>query len=212
MHTGQTLRIPGAGTARSPRSRHAADNTSFAEPPSTPIAPKPGAPIAAAAKPFKAGPSVADCGTGETHTVASGETLFSLGRKYGVSPYAIADANGLPHNAQLTLGQKVQDPGRRRGRARRRRQQGPPRPRPPPRERRPRATGEEGTGPVRAAAQSAAAPEPMPGSDQSAQATATPPAARASRSPKVRRSPVLPACAGRCAARSSRASVPRPTA
>ena len=42
--------------------------------------------------------------------MGTGETLFSLGRKYGVSPFAIADANGLPNNAQLTMGQKVRIP------------------------------------------------------------------------------------------------------
>ena len=45
------------------------------------------------------------------HQVESGDTLFSLGRKYGVSPYTIADANGLSHNTQLHLGQKVTIPG-----------------------------------------------------------------------------------------------------
>jgi len=111
VHTGQTLRLPGAGSS-TVASQYAVppDNTSFAEPPSTPIAPKPGAPAKAA--PFKSGPSVAEpgAGTGELHTVASGETLFSLGRQFGMSPYAIADANGLPHNAQLVLGQKVRIP------------------------------------------------------------------------------------------------------
>jgi murein DD-endopeptidase MepM/ murein hydrolase activator NlpD len=93
VHTGQKLRIPGGNSA-------AAETASYAEPESTPIAPKP----------FKQGPSVTDDGTGETHTVGNGETLFSLGRKYGVSPFAIADANGLPNNAQLAMGQKVRIP------------------------------------------------------------------------------------------------------
>lgn len=48
---------------------------------------------------------------GNQHEVGSGDTLFSLGRKYGVSPYTIADANGLSHNTQLHLGQKVKIPG-----------------------------------------------------------------------------------------------------
>ena len=42
--------------------------------------------------------------------MASGETLFSLGRKYGISPFAIADANGLPNDAQLAMGQRVRIP------------------------------------------------------------------------------------------------------
>ena len=45
-----------------------------------------------------------------THTVAGGETLFSLGRTYGVSPYAIADLNGLPHDQSLNVGQQLRMP------------------------------------------------------------------------------------------------------
>jgi murein DD-endopeptidase MepM/ murein hydrolase activator NlpD len=49
------------------------------------------------------------------HSVQSGDTLFSLGRRYKLHPYAIADLNGLSHNASLRLGQKVRIPsgGRR---------------------------------------------------------------------------------------------------
>jgi murein DD-endopeptidase MepM/ murein hydrolase activator NlpD len=45
------------------------------------------------------------------HRVESGETLFSLGRSYGVHPYKIADLNSLSHNASLTVGQKIRIPG-----------------------------------------------------------------------------------------------------
>jgi murein DD-endopeptidase MepM/ murein hydrolase activator NlpD len=45
------------------------------------------------------------------HTVENGETLYSLGRKYGVSPFAIAEANGLDRDKQLSLGQQVKIPG-----------------------------------------------------------------------------------------------------
>ncbi len=48
--------------------------------------------------------------SGGMHNVRGGETLFSLGRKYGVSPYAIADLNGLPHNTSLSVGQSVRIP------------------------------------------------------------------------------------------------------
>ena len=44
------------------------------------------------------------------HTVTGGETLFSLGRRYGVSPYAIADLNGLPHDQSLNVGQQLRMP------------------------------------------------------------------------------------------------------
>jgi len=50
-------------------------------------------------------------GKGAVHTVSSGETLYSLGRKYQVSPFAIADANGLDRSQTLRLGQKVRIPG-----------------------------------------------------------------------------------------------------
>ena len=107
VRTGQQLRLPGSGGTRTAD----AAPDSFAEPESTPIVePKPGTPAAKAQEPFKRGPSVTDDGSGATHTVASGETLFSLGRKYGISPFAIADANGLPNDAQLAMGQKVRIP------------------------------------------------------------------------------------------------------
>ena len=44
------------------------------------------------------------------HRVESGETLFSLGRSYGVHPYKIADLNSLSHNATLSVGQKIRIP------------------------------------------------------------------------------------------------------
>jgi murein DD-endopeptidase MepM/ murein hydrolase activator NlpD len=45
------------------------------------------------------------------HRVEVGETLFSLGRSYGVHPYKIADLNSLSHNASLSVGQKIRIPG-----------------------------------------------------------------------------------------------------
>jgi len=82
VHKGQVLRIPGRAQASLPQ-------TTFKQ--------------TASATKSKA--------SGGLHEVASGDTLFALGRKYGISPYAIADANGLPHDAQLRLGQKVKIPG-----------------------------------------------------------------------------------------------------
>jgi murein DD-endopeptidase MepM/ murein hydrolase activator NlpD len=90
VHTGQQLRIPARGEKIAPR-------TAMAEP-------------AAPAKPFKTGPST-PAGAANAHVVGNGDTLYSLGRKFGVSPFAIADANGLPHNTQLAIGQKVRIPG-----------------------------------------------------------------------------------------------------
>ena len=48
--------------------------------------------------------------SGKQHVVAKGDTLFTLGRKYNVSAFAIADANGLPHNKSLALGRKIKIP------------------------------------------------------------------------------------------------------
>jgi len=184
VHTGQTLRLPGGAAPAAVASQNAMppDNTSFAEPSTTPIAPKPGAPAAAAtapAKPFKTGPSVADSGTGDLHTVATGDTLFSLGRKFGISPYAIADANGLPHNAQLVLGQKVRIPaGGEAAPVVAAAKPAAPKTTTAAAGTMPAATGEEAAGQKTAANTGAAAPEPIPGSDQAADASATnPPAA-----------------------------------
>lgn len=44
------------------------------------------------------------------HTVQQGETLFCIGRAYGVRPDAIASANKLDPNVTLTLGQILQIP------------------------------------------------------------------------------------------------------
>ncbi len=49
--------------------------------------------------------------SGASHRVSSGETLFSLGRRYGVSPFAIADLNGLGHSTGLSVGQSLKIPG-----------------------------------------------------------------------------------------------------
>ncbi|MCA3555197.1 MAG: peptidoglycan DD-metalloendopeptidase family protein [Aestuariivirga sp.] len=185
VHTGQLLKLPGAAAGAAPRvaSQNGIppDNTSFAEPSTTPIAPKPGTPAStAAAKPFKTGPSVAATSTGEMHTVASGETLFSLGRKFGLSPYAIADANGLPHNAQLALGQKVRIPaGGEAAPAVADAKPAAPSATTAAAGAMPAATGEEGTGQKTAATTAAPAPQPIPGPDQNAAASAPPPAPEA---------------------------------
>lgn len=97
VHQGQVLRIPGTDHASLPEASVKAPVAEAAK--IEPVArPK------VAAAPFKST-------AGETHEVASGDTLFSLGRKYGISPYSIADANGLSHSATLSLGQKVKIPG-----------------------------------------------------------------------------------------------------
>ena len=49
---------------------------------------------------------------GTTHTVASGENLFRIARRYGVSATAIRVANSIPAGAKLSSGQMLRIPGR----------------------------------------------------------------------------------------------------
>ena len=44
------------------------------------------------------------------YTVVKGDTLFSLGRKYSISPFAIAEANGLSKNKALIVGKTIAIP------------------------------------------------------------------------------------------------------
>ncbi|HRA93657.1 MAG: LysM peptidoglycan-binding domain-containing M23 family metallopeptidase [Hyphomicrobiales bacterium] len=86
VSTGRVLRIPGVAQARAPKpSFEPQDDFASDEP--------------------------VKKASGGRHTVRGGETLFSLGRKYGVSPYAIADLNDLPHDQTLNVGQSLRLPG-----------------------------------------------------------------------------------------------------
>lgn len=87
VSTGRVLRIPGVAQARAPKPSFAAQEEEFAS------------------------DEPAKKASGGRHTVAGGETLFSLGRKYGVSPYAIAELNGLPRDQTLSVGQSLRMPG-----------------------------------------------------------------------------------------------------
>lgn len=88
VSTGRVLRIPGVAQARAPKPSFAPqEEQEFASD-----------------EPVKKA-------SGDRHTVRGGETLFSLGRKFGVSPYAIADLNGLSHNEALSVGQSLRVPG-----------------------------------------------------------------------------------------------------
>ena len=88
VSTGRVLRIPGVGQARAPKPSFASNEQ----------------------EEFVSDEPVKKA-SGGRHTVRGGETLFSLGRKYGVSPYAIADLNGLPHDQSLNVGQSLRMPG-----------------------------------------------------------------------------------------------------
>ena len=56
--------------------------------------------------------TVASAATGlpAWHTVVRGETLFSIGRLYGVSPWAIATANRLVNPNRIYVGQALYIP------------------------------------------------------------------------------------------------------
>lgn len=49
-------------------------------------------------------------GTAQTHTVAAGETAWSISRRYGVSVAELAAANGLPESMAIRTGQKLAIP------------------------------------------------------------------------------------------------------
>lgn len=87
VSTGRVLRIPGVAQARAPKPSFASqEQDEFVSD-----------------EPVKKA-------SGGRHTVRGGETLFSLGRKYGVSPYAIVDLNDLPHDQSLNVGQSLRLP------------------------------------------------------------------------------------------------------
>ena len=52
----------------------------------------------------------AAAGVALSHKVGAGETFFAVGRRYGVSPQAVADANGLTFADTLKVGQTLQLP------------------------------------------------------------------------------------------------------
>ena len=94
VSTGRVLRIPGATTAQVPETNFVAKKKpmSLAEEEQV-------APIAA--------PKMK---SGGTYHVASGDTLYSLGRKFNVSPFAIAKLNGFAQDRPLSLGQTIRVP------------------------------------------------------------------------------------------------------
>lgn len=83
------------GTAVNPGSSASVEPTSFNE---VPVALPPPAPRGG------------KMGSGATHTVARGDTLWSVSRREGVSVQQLANANGLQANAVLREGQKLTIP------------------------------------------------------------------------------------------------------
>jgi murein DD-endopeptidase MepM/ murein hydrolase activator NlpD len=70
----------------------------------------PGRGNAVAPQPAYAKPDNTLAAGGGLHTVRSGETLYSLGRMYGVHPFTIARLNGLSNNEALRQGQTLRIP------------------------------------------------------------------------------------------------------
>ncbi|MGE3875100.1 MAG: peptidoglycan DD-metalloendopeptidase family protein [Parvibaculaceae bacterium] len=70
----------------------------------------PGRGNAMAPQPAYAKPDSALAAGGGLHTVRAGETLYSLGRTYGVHPFSIARLNGLSNNEALRQGQTLRIP------------------------------------------------------------------------------------------------------
>lgn len=98
LHIGQTLRLPAGGSAAV-------------------AAAKPAAKTAAktAAKPAKgAKPAKVVKGKGRAYTVQSGDTLYAIARKNGISPAALMQANGLtPATAgKLSIGTTLTIPAK----------------------------------------------------------------------------------------------------
>ena len=51
-------------------------------------------------------------GNAYTHTIASGESLYTIARRYDVTTQAIVQANGLSSPDKIVVGQKIIIPGR----------------------------------------------------------------------------------------------------
>jgi murein DD-endopeptidase MepM/ murein hydrolase activator NlpD len=71
-------------------------------------APAGNAAVASAPQPM---PANAAPRSSKVHVVHAGETLYSLGRRYGVSHSSIAQANSLSDSASLRVGQRLNIPG-----------------------------------------------------------------------------------------------------
>lgn len=83
LQIGWELRLPGCGTP-------------------TPAAGAPAAPVEA--------PAGGAAGLPTVHIVQSGDTVYSIGRQYGVDPQAIISANNLVNPGSLSIGQQLTIP------------------------------------------------------------------------------------------------------
>ena len=94
VSTGRVLRIPGAATAQVPDAKFSTKKKPLSLAEEEQIAP-------ITSPKMKAG---------STYRVENGDTLYSLGRKFKVSPFAIASLNGFAQDRALSLGQTLRIP------------------------------------------------------------------------------------------------------
>lgn len=81
--------------------------------PKVPIATGTAPPTPTKEKPPTAGPPTATptpAQRAQYHTVSTGDTLYGISRRYGVSMEGLAEANGLSSDATLAVGQRLQIP------------------------------------------------------------------------------------------------------
>jgi membrane-bound lytic murein transglycosylase D len=104
IHPGDTLKVPGVAATASTEGEVAAARTDI-----TAQLPErlPGGVAALAVTPAK---SKAKPSAPKVHVVRSGDTLWAVSKRYGVSVPALAAANGLGPNAELSIGTRLEIP------------------------------------------------------------------------------------------------------
>jgi len=86
--------------------------SSFADTSTAGVRFAPTRPDAASTQPVASSPASSAASTKAVHTVAKGESLWSISRKYGISVDELADANQLAKSATLRIGQQLNVPAK----------------------------------------------------------------------------------------------------
>lgn len=102
VRIGQRITIPEMGKKRAPRTLYKSKPVLEAR-----------APEAPSSSDIDSGSDSAayNSGSGETYTVKSGDSVYSIARRLNVRPEALAEANGLGDGTKLKLGQVLNVPG-----------------------------------------------------------------------------------------------------
>ncbi|MCB1480320.1 MAG: LysM peptidoglycan-binding domain-containing protein [Rhodobiaceae bacterium] len=116
VRVGQRLTVPTYSASRSGwvTGPQPAGATPAPQPVAMTPAPKPRqtSNVATATKVDRQPPAAAaPTSSGGTHTVATGETLYSISRRYGVTVEALSAQNGISSPSQLRVGQRLSIPG-----------------------------------------------------------------------------------------------------